>query len=425
MFIARSAARVRLARLAFLVVGLAPAVGLVAFGVHRRSDAHRMAIERRWQEALGIPLEIGGIEHPRPGVIRGRDCLVPATERLPAFELPLVEIESSADEDRIRVAGFACDAGGVAVLLELARSWLADEVRFRRTCIIEVADFTWADTAALPSQEDVPVRAATLRVECVARPGTRALRIVRQSGQAVDEVRVVRGSPTDDEPAAKITIEANCQEPVPLAVLVMTAGGTLDAATACGRATVTGTLEAAREAAGWSGTARGQIAGIDLATATAAVGGRGTGTVAIDVTRLVWTDSRVVDALLECVAGPGGIDGRLYDRIVLALGARPGPAAQPLPPGGVRVFDAAACMVGVGSHGVQVLPTNRLPAGLAVVDGAVLLAAPPAPVAADRIAWMLSAPGTAYGPAIGPGSWLLSVLPAESAPPPEASQRQF
>ncbi|MFM8415173.1 MAG: hypothetical protein ACKOCX_10660, partial [Planctomycetota bacterium] len=124
-------------------------------------------------------------------------------------------------------------------------------------------------------------------------------------------------------------------------------------------------------------------------------------------------------------AGAGAIDGRLFDRIVLALAARPGPAARPLPPGGERSFDAAACMVAVGPHGVQVMPTPRLPAGLAVQGGELLLVAPQAPAPADRVAWMLSAPGTAYAPAAGPGSWLISVLPDGTSPPQAGSGRQF
>ena len=154
------------------------------------------------------------------------------------------------------------------------------------------------------------------------------------------------------------------------------------------------------------------------------MGGRASGSAAIDVTRLAWNGGRVTDALFECAAGAGSLDSRLFDRIVLALGARPGPAATPLPPGGERGFDVAGCIVGVGPHGVQVLPTPRLPAGLATSRGEVLLAPPAAPVPGDRIAWMLSTPGTTYGPAIGPGSWLISVLPP-SAPPPDGAGRQF
>jgi hypothetical protein len=428
MFVARSAARVRLARVAFVLLGLAPAAGLVAWAVHRRSDGHRLAIERRWQEAVGLPLSVGRVEHPRPGVIRGRDCVLPAAEGRQAITVPLVEVESSADEDRIRIGGFACDVTAVAVLAALGREWLADEVRFRRTCLIDVADFSWA--GASPPADTIAAPATTLRIECVVRPDGRAVRIVRR-GQTEDELRIVRGSPaatapeSDANAAAQVfTITAACGEPVPLAVLAVASGAGLPAAAACGSATVTGSLEATRTSGGWAGSACGRIDDIDLAAAATAIGGRATGTAAIDVTRLIWSGGRVTDALFECVAGAGNLDGRLFDRIVLALGARPGPAAAPLPPGGERGFDVAACIVGVGPHGVQVLPTTRLPAGLAAWRGDVLLAAPAAPVPGDRIAWMLSAPGTTYGPAMGPGSWLISVLP-DPSPQPSDSGRQF
>lgn len=424
MFVARSAARVRLVRIAFLLLGLAPAAGLAAWAAHRRSDAHRAALERRWQEAIGLPLAVGRVEHPRPGVVRVCDCVLPATEDRPAIPLPRIEVESSADEDRIRIDRFACDTTAAAALATLARSWLADDVRFRRTCIVEVADFSWRG-AERPA-DALPAPAVPLRVECVAGPVGRALRVVRR-GTSEDELRVVRQPRPDASGEAAIqavTITATVNDPIPLAVLAVAAGAGLQAATSSGVATVSGTLEATRGEQGWAGQARGSIVGIDLATAATAVGGQATGSASVDVTRLAWSGGRVTDALFECAAGVGSLDGRLFDRIVLALGARPGPAAAPLPPGGERGFDAAGCIVGVGPHGVQVLPSTRLPAGLATSQGDVLLAAPAAPVPGDRIAWLLSMPGTAYGPALGPGSWLISVLPA-APPPPAGSGRQF
>lgn len=434
MFVARSAARVRLARLAFLVVGLAPAAGLVAWAVHRRSGAHRAAVERRWQEAIGLPLVVGAVEHPRPGVLRGRECRLPAADGGPPIQLPLVEVESSADEDRIRVPTFTCDAAAATVIAALAREWLGDEVRFRRTCIVEVADFTWSPLAP-PAADGLAPPPAPLRIECVARPGTRALRLVRQRGATADEVRIVRGPPGDGYVAgdeggrasapATITVEARCESPLPLLALVVAAGGGLDAAGACGAAVVTGTLEASLDSSGWNGSARGRIDGIDLAAVAEAVGGRAGGRATVDITRLEWRGGRVAAALLECAAGAGAIDGRLFDRIVLALAARPGPAARPLTPGAERSFDAAACIVAVGPHGVQVMANPRLPAGLAVAGGELLLAAPQAAVPADRVAWMLSAPGTAYAPAAGPGSWLISVLPDGATPAQPESGRQF
>lgn len=436
MFVARSASRVRFARLAFLVLGLAPAACLVAWAAHRRSDSHRAAVERGWQEAIGLPVAIGAVEHPRPGVVRGRDCRLPAADGRPPVDLPLVEVESSADEDRIRVPAFACDAAAAAVIATLAREWLGDEVRFRRTCIVEVADFSWSEGSPADADGLAPPP-QPLRIECVVRPGTRALRLVRQREGAADEVRIVRGpalkepgtaagdGDTGDESPPTITVTSRCESPVPLAALVVAAGGGAEAAGACGKALVIGTLDASLAPDGWSGSARGRIDGVDLSALAGAVGGRAEGRADVDVTRLEWRKGRITDALLECVAGAGGVDGRLFDRIVLALAARPGPAARPLPPGGERSFDAAGCLLAVGPHGVQVMPTTRLPAGLAVQGGEVLLVPPQAATPADRVAWMLSAPGTAFAPAVGPGSWLISVLPDASPPPRPEGGRQF
>jgi len=425
MFVARSAARVRLVRITFLCLGLAPVAAVTAWGVHRRSDAHRAAVERRWQEAVGLPLTVGRVEHPRPGVIRGHDCVLPAAEGRPAIPLAVVEVESSADEDRIRLDRFSCDPAAVATLAAVAREWLADDVRFRRTCIVEVADFAWGPASG-PSADSLPPPPVPLRVECVAGSASRALRIVRR-GAVEDELRIVREPAADDgadPPIQTVTVSVTSSEPFPLAVLAVAAGAGLEAASATAGAQVSGSLEARRTATGWEGEARGRIMGIDLAAAAAAVGGRATGEAAVEVTRLVWSGGRVTDALFECAAGSGSVDGRLFDRIVLALGARPGPAATPLPPGGDREFDVAGCFVSVGPHGVQILPTSRLPAGLATRQGGILLAPPATPVPGDRIAWMLSSPGTTFGPAAGPGSWLISVLPT-TAPPTAGGGRQF
>lgn len=426
MFVARSAARIRFARIVFLAACLAPAAGLVGWAVHLRGESHRRTIERRWQAATGIPLTVAAVEHPRPGVIRGRRCVVPAPDGGPAFELPLVEIESSADEDRIRVDGFSCDVRAAGVLIGLARAWLTDEVRFDRTCIVEVADGRWAGPPEPTNAADVKM---PLRIECVARTETRALRFVRQAGEAPDEVRIVRHLAPRTEAAATpgdaMTVSADCRSPVPLAALLLAAGAAPSAAAASGAAGVRGVLEAARDDTGWRGSARGRLADIDLAGAAAAIGGRAEGTATVDVERLTWAGGRVTEARLECVAGSGAVDGRLFDRIVLALAARPGPAARPLPAGGERRFDAAACTIDVGPHGVQVLPAARLPNGLAVLAGEVLLTAPAATVPGDRMAWMLAAPGATYAPTMGPGAWLISVLPAGPSESPPAAGRRF
>jgi hypothetical protein len=427
MFVARSAARVRLARLAFLVLCLAPFAGLTAWAVRCHSEAHRAALEQRWRVVLGVPLTVASVEHPRPGVTRLHDVAVPAAGGGAVLRLPLVELESSADEDRLRVEQFRGTAEAAAVLATLARDWLTDDVRFRRTCLIEVADFDWEEPPA--GGPEMPAAGhpdtGSLRIECVARSETRALRIVRRAA-TTDEVRIVRRPRLDqagDAAPATVSISAECQRPLPLGVVAVAAGVPLPWAAACRGAAATGTLDAEWTDAGWSGTARGRIAGLSLAAAAATVGGRGTGTAEVGVTKLEWKNGRVTTGLFECSAGPGSVDGRLFDRVVLALGARPGPAAGPLPPDGDRLFDTLACLIGIGPHGVQILPAASMPAAVAVRDRDILLLPPLAAVPGERVAWLLSAPGTSFGPAAGPGAWLISVLPGGGPPQGESATR--
>jgi len=430
MFIARSAARVRLARLGFLLLCLGPTAGLTAWAVHRRSEAHRAGLEQRWQEILGVPLTVTAVDHPRPGVIRLEGVSLPAADGGATLRLPLVELESSANEDRLRVPRINGDAAAAAVLTGLARDWLVDDLRFRRTCIIEVADFAWEGTpaASLEQAAGPTPSPATLRIECVARPEARALRIVHRA-QATNEVRIVRGPRPDAGSEAgqpSITISATCSQPVPLDVVAVAAGLPLPWSAACRDALVTGTLSADWTAAGWSGSARGSIRQLSLEAAAAAVGGRASGIADVNVSKLIWTNDRLSDGLFECTAGPGSVGGRLFDRFVMALGARPGSAARPLPPGGERPFDLLACLVALGPHGVQILPTSRMPAAIAAHDREPLLLPPPSAAPNDRVAWLLSAPGTTFGPAAGPGAWLISVLPnASEAPPKEGNPARF
>jgi len=419
MFVPRSTSRIRRARLAFLAAGLVPTVAVVAWAVHRQSDAHRAAVERRWQEALGLPLAVGRLEHPRPGVIRAADCILPGADGRPAVSLPRIEVESSADEDRIRIDRAVGDPASLEVAVGLARRWLAEEVRFRRTCLVEIADFAWPQAAADPAAPPP----ATLRIECVPRAEARAVRIVRKGGGA--EVRIVLQHAEGGAGAAgsRYEVEATVSEPVPLAALTLAAGAGRSAGG--GAASFTGRLRAVSGPAGWTGEAAGRIEGLDLAAAAGGVGDRAAGTATIAISRLAWVDGRVSDGLVEATVGSGWLDRRLFDRIVLALSARPGPAAA-TPASDVLGFDSAACIIAVGPHGVQVLPTARSPAGLATLRGEPLLLPPAAPVTADRVAWLFSSPGILYGPTAGPGAWLMSVLPNPLPQPAAADdERRF
>jgi hypothetical protein len=74
MFIERSSARIRTVRTLFVLLGLVPCAGLCGWAVLRHSSFHRRAIELRCEQAFGMPVRIGRVEHVRPDALRLHGC---------------------------------------------------------------------------------------------------------------------------------------------------------------------------------------------------------------------------------------------------------------------------------------------------------------------------------------------------------------
>lgn len=422
MFIERSAARIRLARTAFVVVGLVPCIALVAWALHLRSTGHREAIRGRWQQVVGLPLSIDAVEHPRPGVTRARGCTVLGADGAPLANVPVVELESAVDEDRITIDALRLDTRSAAAIGDLAREWLRRDARHPRNCIIEVADFGWSSGG-----ESGGTVASGLKVECVAQGGSRAVRLVRRGGTP-DEVRIIRvvagGAGSARE---SIEVEARCAEGVPAAVLAAAAGWTLGPLAAAPATLARGEVVARWSDGLWSGSCRGEVAGVDLAAAARAVDARAAGTARIRCDRLAWQEGRLSDAEVAVDVGSGWVDAALFDRLVLALGCRPGPTAAGEP---LRTFDRAACVLRLVAGGVSMLPGADVADGLASLGAVALLQPPTAPVPFERVAWLASPPSSTFVPASGAGAWLMSVVPAAGAdrvakPPERGGRREF
>lgn len=409
MFIERSAARIRFARTAFLLAGLVPCAVLAAWAVHLRSAAHREAVRGRWQQALGLPLTLDAVEHPRPGVTRVRGCTVLGADGAPLVALPVVEFESAADEDRLTVDAARIDARAAAVFGDLAREWLRRDARHPKNCIVEVADFAWSAGSRSADGAAGPVSAG-LRVECVAQRGTRAVRIVRRGG-ADDEVRVVREVVGEAGSAREtIDLEARCAEGVPAAVLAAAAGWAAGPLAATPATLVRGEATARWDEGGWDGSCRGRIEALDLATAARGVNARASGTATLHCDRLTWRTGRLTDADLELDFGGGWVDAALFDRLVIALGCRPGPGAVAGEP--MRAFDKGGCVLRLAAGGVSVLPVADASGALASLGRVAVLQPPASPVPFERIAWLASPPASTFVPASGAGAWLMSVVPA-------------
>lgn len=410
MFIERSAGRIRLARLIFVVAGLVPCLLLAAWAVHRGSAAHRDHVRSSWQRVVGLPIDVATIAHPRPGVVAATGVVVRSGAGRPLLELPAVEVESAATEDRLVIKGARVDAAAAAMLGALAREWLRSDARHPRNCVIDVGDLSWDGP-----QVDA-TGAESLRIECVGQGVTRAIRLVRDGD---DELRGVRTLEGEGQVAAeRFEVQGRLSRPWPAAIVAAVAGLPAEAAAAiAAHAVVSGELQAAHEASGWSGTATGRIDGLDLGGCGAAVHARAAGAATVTVKRFAWRDGRLVDAALLCEVGPGWVDAALFDRLVIALGCRPAPGLQA--GAETRSFDAAGCLLELDGGSVVVRSAGA-PPGLATHQGLVLLEPPAAPVAFERFAWMVSPPTATFVPADGPGAWLMSIVPTAPGGAPRA-----
>lgn len=435
MFVPRSSARVRLARLAFLGLALGPSALVAAWAAHLRSDGHRDDVRRGWERALGVPMRVEAVTHPRPGVVRVGSCVVAEPDGPARLPIPDAEVETSAAEVRVRIPSLRCDAAAARLLAALAGDWLARGARFDRNCVIEIDDFTWATPGAEGLGGRRPAGTPSgLRVECVATAEGRAVRVVRRGleGQPGSEVRIVRapvaepsGGVAEPAAAARVDVVAAWTEPLPWDVLVALASRTPAQESSAGAgAAVAGRIEAWRDDRGWHGSMAGRIDGIDLAACGAPLDVTVAGTATIDVRTIEWSADRIVECELECRVGRGHVSSSFLEALVGTLGCRSAvPAGDPAGASGIHPFDAAGALVRIHTGGLELLAGPRLSGALALADGKALVWPPSGPVALDRLAWLLAPPRTPSLPAAGPGSWLMAIMPRAAADHPRGEER--
>jgi hypothetical protein len=406
MFIARSSGRVRFARTAFLLAGLLPCAILVGWAVHLRSTPHRESVRRGWERGLGLPVGLEAVEHVRPGTVRARGCTLAAADGAGLFRVPVVEVETAADEVRIKVDSLDCDPAGARLLGALAAEWLQRSARFHRDCVVEIGAASWRVAG-------VASTASPMRVECVALGNARAVRVVRTAEDGGrDEVRIVRTTGVDAAAGTVFEVEAGCREPLPCDIVAAVAAGTPLASIALGpAATVRGGFSATCGDRGWAGSARGRVNDADLAACTSALAGSGSGSVNFTIGSLAWDAGRLVDCEFEFEAQGGRVDRRLLDALVSVVGCRPGPAFGGAADAATKAFDRAGGKVRIDAAGVQVSGAPDLGGALAVAANGVLVDPPAMPVSAERVAWLLAPPGAVHVPSAGAGAWLMSILP--------------
>ena len=414
MFIERSVSRIRCMRTLFVLLAILPCAGLCGWVAVRQSVAYREAIERRCERMIGLPLRIGRIEHVRPHALRLHDCRLSSATGSVVLAVPVIEVESSASEVRLKLESLHCGPEQARVLAGLATQWLRQPVRFPMNCVIDVDDLSWRMRSQPASGPGRSIRSNGLRVECVAANSSRAVRVRREAGAglAADEIRVMVG-PTEAvaglaaEPAGRLEVTCSLAEPLPLAVIESVAG--LEPGTwALGEdACASGAIQAVFEGGLFRGSAQAHIERIDLATASIQLPHRVSGEAMLMVDRLEWSRSRITACECRGAVSRGRVGQPLLDSLVKALGCRPGPAYRSLVRDEVRSFDEASCVVRIDGRGIDLRADPTRSGSLARTQGLSILEEPAAAVPLERLAWLLSPPEAPAVPASRATAWLL------------------
>ena len=450
MFIERSEARIRLMRTLFVLLGILPCAGLCGWAVVRHSNVHRVAIERRCEQVIGLPFRIGRVEHVRPSAMRLHDCQLSSSSGAVVMSAPVIEVETLPREIRITLGTLDCPPALARVLAGLAEAWLQQPVRFPADCVIDVDDFSWrtrAPTGGAAIQSRHPAHAASpshgLHVECVAATGSRAVRVRRNAeGSAPDEVRIVAGSlgaaaeadadrqeSVPSQPgqgdARRLEISGTVAEPLPIGVFEAVCGLEPGSLPLGDEATVSGTVAAMFDGGMSSGTGQAQLERIDLATASLHLPHRVSGEATVAIDKLEWSRGRITACECQGSVSRGRVGQRLLDACVSVLGCRPGPAYRSLARDEVRSFDDVAARLRIGVSGADLRAHPGRDGSLARVQGLSIVDEPPGVVPLERLAWLLSPPGAPAVPASRATAWLLGWFavdaPGAAALPPRVA----
>jgi hypothetical protein len=440
MFIERSAARIQLARTLFVMLAVLPCAGLCGWALVRHSRGHREAIERRFEQVIGLPLAIGGVEYVRPNVMRLRDCRLSAASGGVVLVAPAIDVESLASELRVTLGRVECTPELARVLASLARDWLRQPARFPVDCVVDVDNFSWrsrqpaaAEGTPLGVLGPAQAVARSLHVECVAANGSRAIRVRRNAdgGQASDEVRVVAGNlsgaggegaapqsdgirPLEQGGVEGLEVAGTITEPLPIAVFEALAGLEAGALPLGEEAAVSGTIGAWLDAGLSRGSAQGRIERIDLAAASLHLPHRVSGEALLAIGQLEWSRGRITACECQCSVSRGRVGQRLLDACVSAIGCRPGPAYRSLARDEVRSFDDVSALLRLNSAGIELRAAPERSGSLARIQGLSILEEPQVTVPLDRLAWLLAPPGSVAVPASKATAWLLGFFTIEA-----------
>lgn len=389
MFVERSAARIRLVRMLFVLVCLLPTVGLVSWVAYRRSSLSRDPLLSAWSQTLGVTVTADSVENIRPAVMRLRNvALTTATNRL-LLGVEVAEYETRDQGRLVRLPSLEIDQAGVTTLAGLSLAWLTEAVRFPEGGVIEVDSLTWRG-AASPRQQ------GGFRIEFVVADSGRAIRIRREPADS-DELRLRAVS----SPAGlRLEVELIAEQGLPADLAAAVTGWLPNFGDA---AVIRGSLQAAATPKTpdggdwrWSGVGQGVVTDVAVGELAEAAGQQASGVAVLQIEDLAVEDSRIAAARMTLSVKDGELGRGLVERLITVFGCRLGPAAATLVTGDAWLagpplaFDEASLAVSLDRSGVTLRGVGAAGDTLAVLGGRGLLETVSTRIGYDRFAWLFA-----------------------------------
>jgi hypothetical protein len=307
----------------FLLLCVAPTAVVLGWAAVWRSSWHAESEARQLALRLGAKVSFSAVRHPRPGVVvyEGFQLSDPAggtaALRCRAVEAGWVREGDFEHRDRdflvVRLTGAEVEESRFDELRRLADRALARRTGWSAACVkIEAGDVT-----LLTDRGPRPLAAVQARMESLAR-GTWARLGFRPDPQSDESCAVcISRDEQAETPAVYLDLKTgNAGLPASLLALGWNEWAILGA-----EASFRGTAQADRSPKGWSGSATGRIAGIDLRAFVAGQAPHAmSGSADLTLDALEFRNGRVVRASGSLIAPQGGAVSRsLLDAVRRSL----------------------------------------------------------------------------------------------------------
>lgn len=329
MYALRQSTRRKLCRAAFLTACLLPLGALVVLGAYRRTPSHVRDCEAALGHALGLRVDVGSVEHPRPGIARYFDvALGDAETGRPLARCEHIEVRTPplGGATECLVYGITLRQEDLSACYAIVERLLRHEHGIQSDEIL----LSLEDIVLLSGSAEQAIERVDGSIEVDATHGDARFDVLPAPGEADAE----GGEETARRVALQIVRDRRL--PTPATEIAWQTGAVgvrwawlaavYDQLPALNGARFIGSIRAAEHDGEWQVAIEGSLKHVDLADAvTRPFGYSATGDIAMEIERAQFQDGKLVALKAQLSGGPGRVSSTLLDAAATALGC----GAQP------------------------------------------------------------------------------------------------